>query len=62
MKSKKKKTYSKEIIIRQNDYLETIVLPPDQQTLAAVYALGIRDGLRIAADIRQKIRRAEGGA
>ncbi len=37
-------------------------LPPDQQTLAAVYALGIRDGLRIAADIRQKTRRAEGSA
>lgn len=30
-------------------------LPPDSQSLAAVYALGIRDGLRIAADIRAKI-------
>ncbi|HPF88591.1 MAG TPA: hypothetical protein PK537_11135 [Candidatus Limiplasma sp.] len=32
-------------------------LPADQQSLAAVYALGIRDGLQIAADIRQKINR-----
>ena len=31
-------------------------LPPGQQTLAAVYALGIRDGLQIAADIREKIQ------
>jgi hypothetical protein len=35
-------------------------LPPDRQTLAAVYALGIRDGLKIAADIREKTRRTEG--
>ncbi len=35
-------------------------LPPDQQSLAAVYAMGIRDGLQIAADIRQKIRCAKG--
>ena len=35
-------------------------LPPGQQSLAAVYALGIRDGLQIAADIREKIHRAHG--
>ena len=28
-------------------------LSPDSQSLAAVYALGIRDGLQIAADIRK---------
>ncbi len=33
-------------------------LPPGQQSLAAVYALGIRDGLQIAADIRKKTRQA----
>ena len=33
-------------------------LSPGQQSLAAVYALGIRDGLRIAADIRAKIQKA----
>ena len=35
-------------------------LPPDQRSLTAVYALGIRDGLQIAADIRRKIRKTEG--
>ena len=35
-------------------------IPPPQQALAAVYALGIRDGLKIAADIRDKTRRTEG--
>jgi hypothetical protein len=35
-------------------------LPPDQRTLSAVYALGIRDGLKIAADIRDKAKRTEG--
>ena len=34
-------------------------LPPDRQTLTAVYALGIRDGLQIAADIRDKARKTE---
>jgi hypothetical protein len=34
-------------------------LPPDQQSLAAVYALGIRDGLQIAADIRLKTHQTE---
>ncbi len=33
-------------------------LSPDRQQLAAVYALGIRDGLQIAADIRRKTRQA----
>jgi hypothetical protein len=33
-------------------------LPSGQQSLAAVYALGIRDGLQIAADIRKKTRQA----
>lgn len=33
-------------------------LSADRQSLAAVYALGIRDGLRIAADIRAKIQKA----
>jgi hypothetical protein len=37
-------------------------LPPDRQALAAAYAMGIRDGLKIAADIRQKIRGGEGDA
>lgn len=36
-----------------------VALPPDQQSLAAVYALGIRDGLQIAADIRTKTRKPE---
>lgn len=35
-------------------------LPPDHQALTAVYAMGIRDGLRIAADIRRKTHAAEG--
>lgn len=34
-------------------------LPPTRQALAAVYAMGIRDGLQIAADIREKTRKAE---
>jgi len=34
-------------------------LSPDQQSLTAVYALGIRDGLRIAADIRERTRKTE---
>lgn len=37
-------------------------LPADQQTLAAIYALGIRDGLQIAADIRRKITQSKGDA
>ena len=35
-------------------------LPPDRQALTAVYALGIRDGLQIAADIRKKTRGGDG--
>lgn len=35
-------------------------LPPDRQSLAAVYALGIRDGLQIAADILHKTDTAKG--
>lgn len=37
-------------------------LPLDQQSMAAIYALGIRDGLQIAADIRQKTRKSKGDA
>ncbi|MFH1513442.1 MAG: hypothetical protein ABIG45_08840 [Bacillota bacterium] len=37
-------------------------LSPDRQALTAVYALGIRDGLRIAADIHEKTKRSEGDA
>lgn len=33
-------------------------LSPERQALTAVYALGIRDGLRIAADIRRKTQSA----
>lgn len=62
MKSKSKKAFTQRILIQQKDVLKSMELPPDQQTLAAVYALGIRDGLRIAADIRQKTRRAGEGA
>ena len=35
-----------------------VALPPGQQSLAAIYALGIRDGLQIAADIRKKTCKA----
>ncbi len=35
-------------------------LPPDRQSLAAVYALGIRDGLQIAADILHRTDPAKG--
>lgn len=34
-------------------------LPPDRRALTAAYALGIRDGLQIAADIREKTRSTE---
>jgi len=44
---------------RRRAIRKAAALPPDRQALAAVYALGIRDGLQIAADIRQKIRRSE---
>ena len=37
-------------------------LPPDQQAFSAVYALGLRDGLQIAADIRKKTQKAKGDA
>lgn len=33
-------------------------LSPSGQQLTAVYALGIRDGLQIAADIQRKTRQA----
>jgi hypothetical protein len=35
-------------------------LPPDRQSLAAVYALGIRDGLQIAADILHRTGQPKG--
>ena len=38
---------------------KTAALPPDRRALTAVYALGIRDGLQIAADIRNKVRAGE---
>ena len=38
---------------------QAAALPPDQQALAAAYALGIRDGLKIAADIRSKLAQHE---
>jgi hypothetical protein len=45
--------------IRRRVIRKAAALPPDRQSLTAVYALGIRDGLKIAADIREKTHRAE---
>ena len=39
---------------RRKAVRKAAALSPDRQSLAAVYALGIRDGLQIAADIRRK--------
>jgi hypothetical protein len=47
---------------RRRALRKAAALPPDRQALAAAYAMGIRDGLKIAADIRQKIRSGEGDA
>ena len=47
---------------RRKTVRKAAALPPDQQALTAVYALGIRDGLKIAADIWKKTRRSEGDA
>ncbi|MBN1776839.1 MAG: hypothetical protein JW811_01845 [Clostridiales bacterium] len=47
---------------RRKAVRKAAALPPDRQSLAAVYAMGIRDGLQIAADIRRRTKRFEGNA
>lgn len=56
MKSAKKQPATPDSPARQHTIRMAEALPPDRQSIAAAYALGIRDGLQLAADIRQKIK------